>query len=275
MARRKRRNRRERRQRRQAFINLVIVALLISGAVFAFYALQPKPYDEVTLCPVGEDVAGHTAVIIDKTDKYSETEADLIGQAVRRVRDRLEVNERITLLELDARGQFNPALAVSLCNPGRGDQANPIFANPKQIEERYKEKFESRFDAYLEDLVEPKVSPSSPIIEALARLAQQENFSSDVRRRRIVLVSDMLQFSDVFSAYGGTGADLPPDVPSVDQTVAAVERRFGTELRGTNLEVFLIQRDRYADLQRGALRIYWENVMAELGVTVTWRDLSR
>ena len=32
-------------------------------------------------------------------------------------------------------------------------------------------------------------------------------------------------------------------------------------------------RQRYVDMQRGALKSYWDEVFRELGVTVTWRDL--
>ena len=183
--------RRRQRQRRMAYINFAIIALLIAGGVAAFQFLKPVPYDEQTLCLLSDELPPHTAIILDKTDEYDESQADLIADLIRRSRDRLEVGERLSMFELDAEGQFDPRGEFSLCNPGRGGQVNPLFRNPRMIEERYATLFETPMDAVIDDLVVPKEAPSSPILEAMARLGQTENFSPDAPARRIVIVSDM------------------------------------------------------------------------------------
>ncbi len=264
--------RRKARQKRQAILNFVIAGLAVAIIGFAVFALQPAPYDETTLCAVSEDLPPHTAVIIDKTDGYSETQADLIAAVIRRSRDRLEVGERFTLFELDANGRFDPRGEFSLCNPGRGSQVNPLFRNPKQIEARFAEKFDTPLEAALEDLVVPKEAPNSPIIEALARLGQTDAFSDRAPTRRVILISDMLQNSDIFTAYGGGGA-LPANLPESFATAARIENTFGRAMSGVSLEIRLIPRDRHVDLQRGALKDYWNEVFSELGIQVTWRDL--
>ncbi len=265
-------SRRRRRQQRQAIINFAMVAAIIAGVIYIAYTVRPAPFDEDTLCLVSETLPPHTAIIIDKTDEYSETQADLIAAVIRRTRERLEVGERITLFELDAKGQFDPRGELSMCNPGRGDQVNPLFRNPKQMEDRYEELFAKPMEVVLADLVVPKEAPNSPIMEALARLAQTEAFSDRAPRRRVVLISDMLQNSDVFSAYGGGGA-MPENMPDWRDTADAITRKFGTSLNGVALEIRLIPRDRYVDLQRGALKEYWNSVLDDLGVEVDWRDL--
>jgi len=265
-------SRRRDRKRRQAILNFAIAGLAIAIIGWAVYALQPPPYDQETLCIVSDEVPPHTAVIIDKTDEYSREQADLISSAIRRTQRGLAVGERFTLFELDASGRFDPRGEFSLCNPGRGTQVNPLFRNPRLIEERYARLFETPLETVVEDLVEPREAPASPILEALARLSQTENFAQEVPRRRVVLISDMLQNSDLFSAYGGDGA-LPGNMPTAREVVAKVERRFGMELDGVELEIRLIPRPRYVDLQRGALEAYWNDVLADLGVRVTWRDL--
>ncbi len=264
--------RRERRQRRMAFGIFAFIAAVLAGGYYAFSAIQPPPYDEATLCVLSDDPPPHTAVVIDKTDEYTEAEAELIAAAIRRQQDRLAVGERFTLFELDARGQFDPRGEFSLCNPGRGDQVNPLFRNPRIIEERYAELFEGPLNTALEDLVVPKEAPASPILEALARLTQTEAFSPNAPERTVLLVSDMLQNSDVFSAYGGRGA-LPPGLPDARDTADAITDRFGEGLRGVELDIRLIPRERFVDLQRGPLRAYWDEIFDELGVAARWRDL--
>jgi len=121
-------------------------------------------------------------------------------------------------------------------------------------------------------LVVPKEAPNSPVLEALARLGQTEAFSNRAPQRKIVIISDMLQNSDAFTAYGGGGA-MPQGLPDAISVSDATMRRFGDSLNGVELEIRLIPRQRYVDMQRGALKAYWDDVFQELGVTVTWRDL--
>ena len=268
----RRRRSRQKKQRTQAILNFVLAGLAVAIIGFSFFAHQPEPYDALTHCEISATLPPHTAIIIDKTDEYSEQQAGLIAAVIRRSRDRLEVGERFTLFELDQFGQFDPRGEFSLCNPGRGDQVNALFRNPEQIEERFNEKFNRPLETLLEDLVVPKEAPNSPVLEALARLGQTEAFSDRAPRRRIVIVSDMLQNSDVFTAYGGGGA-LPEGLPESLTVADATMRRFGDSLNGVALEIRLIPRQRYVDMQRGALKAYWDEVFRELGVSVTWRDL--
>jgi len=268
----RRRRSRQKKQRNQAILNFVLAGLAVAIIGFSFFALQPEPYDELTLCEISDELPPHTAVIIDKTDEYSAQQAGLIAAIIRRTRDRLNVGERFTLFELDQYGQFDPRGEFSLCNPGRGDQVNALFQNPKRIEERFNEKFDRPLETILEDLVVPKEAPNSPVLEALARLGQTEAFSNRAPERRIVIISDMLQNSDVFTAYGG-GGSIPDNMPDALTVADATMRRFGDSLDGVALEIRLIPRQRYVDMQRGALKDYWNQVFAELGVSVTWRDL--
>ena len=264
--------RRRRHLQRLAMLNLTLVVLAIAGIAFAMQKLKPPAYDEDTLCIVSDVLPPHTAIILDKTDEYSEQQARLIASVIRQTKNRLASGERLTIFELDARGQFDPRGRFSLCNPGRGSQVNPLFRNPRLIEERYAELFEAPLESVLDDLVTPKEAPSSPILEALARLAQTEYFSDDVDGRSIVLVSDMLQNSDVFSAYGG-GGSIPDAMPDSRTVADDIVNRFGDGLRGTELEIRLISRERYSDMQRVPLKAYWNDIFEELGVTANWRDL--
>ncbi len=268
----RRRSRRQKRQQRMALVNFALAAIAIGIIGFSVYALQPKPYDERTLCTISEELPPHTAIIIDKTDSYSPQQAQLIADLIRAAGRGLAVGERLTLFELDASGVFDPRGEFSLCNPGRGGQVNPLFRNPEMIEARYATLFEGPLEQELADLVEPKQAPASPILEAMARLGQTEAFSAEVPRRRLVLISDMLQNSDAFTAYGG-GATLPEGLPSPATVAERFARRYGRSLDGVAVEIRLIPRDRFVDMQRGALKAYWQDVFRDLGIRDTWRDL--
>jgi len=72
--------------------------------------------------------------------------------------------------------------------------------------------------------------------------------------------------------YGG-GGTLPANMPRARDVAEAVERRYGRSLSGVDLEIRLIPRGRYTDMQRGALKEYWNEVFSELGLQADWRDL--
>jgi hypothetical protein len=258
---------REARLRIAAFGIFGLIAAAVGGVIYGLQRFEPEPLDPQTLCAREGPLPPHTAVILDKTDEYTPEQSERIAALIRGARDDLAVSERLTIFELDARGEFDPRGELSLCNPGRGDQANPLIRNPRQIEERYEALFEAPFEAVMADLVTPKEAPQSPILEALARLAQTEAFSDEVEDRSVVLVSDMLQNSPLFSAYGGAPGE---DAREVAQ---AIEERLGSGLRGVEVEIRLIPREGFVDLQRGALKAYWDAIFDELGVRADWRDL--
>jgi hypothetical protein len=152
-------------------------------------------------------------MVIDKTDLYSPEQAAGIEQLVLDSRDQLEIGERLTLFELDARGALVNTNNFSLCNPGRGDQINPLYRNPQRVEARYQACLKARF------------RPPSPIWSSprKARPARSWNrwrawpsrrpSMTPSRHREIVLVSDMLQNSQLFSVYGRARGDLAERLP--------------------------------------------------------------
>ena len=254
------------------FFILIIVAAILGGISYAAFILKPAEYDSDTLCMVGV-TPPHRVVIIDKTDLYSPVQAQSIEGVILSERDGLDVGERLSLYELNSSGQLRNTNRFSLCNPGAGEQVNPLYRNPDRVQARYEYLFSGPLDRALADLISPKNSPSSPIIEALARLGQDPQFDRTVPGRRIVLVSDMLQNSDVFTVYGRNRGTLEERVPPARQVADAIRGTYGDSLRGVEMEIRLIPRERWESEQRGPLRAYWDQVFSELGVRVYWSGI--
>jgi hypothetical protein len=254
------------------FFNILIVLGILGGISYLALVLQPEEYDPDTLCLAGE-TPPHVGVVIDKTDLYSPQQAARIEDLVLANRDRLEISERLTLFELDARGELVNTNDFSLCNPGRGDQINPLYRNPQRVEARYQALFEGPLQAALSDLVEPKESPSSPIIESLARLAVTEGFDPETPGRRIVLVSDMLQNSRLFTVYGRNRGAPAQRLPDPRDVAREIEAEVGDALAGVTLEVYLIPRNGWEREQETVIRAYWSEVFRQLGVRDRWNAL--
>ncbi|ABI65402.1 MAG: hypothetical protein ACJAU5_000510 [Maricaulis maris] len=252
--------------------NLAVVAAVIGGISYAAFKLTPDEYDSQTLC-LADALPPHRVVVIDKTDLYSPEQAGGIESLILSERDGLAVGERFSLYELNESGQLRNTNSFSLCNPGAGEQVNPLYRNPDRIQARYEALFADPLDRALADLVLPKDAPSSPIIEALARLAQDPSFDNTVPGRRIVLVSDMLQNSEIFSVYGRRRGALDARIPPADTVATAIRDTYGDTLRGVGLEIHLIPRDSWEAEQRGPLRDYWDDVFYRLGVNARWADI--
>ncbi|MCW5725444.1 MAG: hypothetical protein KIS81_10890 [Maricaulaceae bacterium] len=252
--------------------NLVVIAGILGGITWAATTLRPADFDYDTLCIEGE-TPPHRAVVIDKTDPYTREEAARILAAIIAERDALAVGERLSLFELDERGEFRHSNRFSLCNPGSGEQVNPLYRNPDRVQARYAQLFDRPLQAALADLIEPKDAPASPVIEALARLAQEENFSPGVPGRRILLVSDMLQNSELFTVYGRWRGPYDRRVPPAEDIAAAIGAEYGDVLRGVEVQVLLIPREPFVEEQRGAMQAHWRAIFRELGVRDSWAEL--
>ncbi len=252
--------------------NLIIVAGVIAAVSYFAMTLRPAEYDADTLCISGV-VPPHRVVIIDKTDLYSPAQAAAIERIILNERDTLGIGERLSLFELDETGRLADTNEFSLCNPGSGDQVNPLYRNPDRIQARYEALFDAPLQRALADLVVPKDAPQSPILEALAELTQQESMSQTVPGRRIVLVSDMLQNSEIFTVYGRSRGALLDRLPPVEQTVQAIRDQYGFALAGVTMEIHLIERAGWETEQNGPLRTYWTQIFNQLGVAVSWRPL--
>jgi hypothetical protein len=254
------------------FLNILIILAILAGISYAALVLRPAEFDPDTLCLTGE-TPPHIGLVIDKTDLYSPEQAGAIEQLVLETRDALEIGERLTLFELDARGALVNTNGFSLCNPGRGDQINPLYRNPQRVEARYQALFEGPLQAALADLVEPKESPASPILESLARLAQTAEFDTETPRRKIILVSDMLQNSQLFSVYGRARGDLESRLPDPQGVAEALEADYGDALQGVLVDVYIIPRRGWEEDQATILRGYWEEVFGQLGMRDRWLTL--
>lgn len=252
--------------------NLIIITAVLGVISYAAFVLKPAEYDSQTLC-LADSVPPHRVVVIDKTDLYSTQQAEAIAGLIRFERDALAVGERFSLYELNESGQLRNTNRFSLCNPGAGEQVNPLYRNPERIQARYEALFADPLDRALADLVLPKDAPSSPIIEALARLGNDPSFDRTVPGRRIVLVSDMLQNSDVFTVYGRRRGEFADRVPPVEAVASAIRETYGDSLRGVQLEIRLIPRENWEADQRGVLFDYWNAVFQRLGVEAYWADI--
>lgn len=182
---------------------LVPVAVIILGVAWYWAKqLEAPPFNEETLCSENGSV-GNIVMLLDVTDPVAPVQQ-------RKIRSRLLAKETEahagTLFTV---GLVHPNLDQQgvqffMCKPRPGDDANELYENPRLIKERYNEKFKMPLEEMLSNMLTSSSSRSSPIMESIqATLADTPNFGANRYPRRLILVTDLLQHSPVFSFYRG------------------------------------------------------------------------
>lgn len=193
--------------------NWAIVASVLAGlGLVGFFAapslLRGPPRDQETLCPKSGPV-GHTLILVDKSDPWSEVQAGRLKTLVKQVGDELPADRMLSIYVFnDVFEPGFPAL-VSLCNPGK--TASELIGNPRREYVKWVEKFGRPLDEALTVLTQPGKGNQSPIVEAIGDVVSRRENRVPSGDRKLLLVSDMLQNSGQFTVFGNAAGARDPE----------------------------------------------------------------
>ncbi len=243
--------RRKRRSRRGggsvgAIVGIVALVVAIAGAVGSYsmlwYKAKAAPTLDADLCPASGPKSA-TAVLLDVTDPISEiTKLDLKSEFQRIVAGVEQHGLIEVYLLTDVEGR--PQRTFHGCNPGDGESADPWTSNPKKIQQRWDQAFDQPLKKIEEEMGNGAASKQSPIMAGIQRIVI-ESFTDaklDGKPKRLVVASDMLEFTPAFSMYK-SGADTKAFESS------AARNRFRTPLDGVDVSLLLFQRESSATLK--------------------------
>lgn len=227
-------------------IALAASALLALGA--AVFLIRPPPTDPETLCRSDAALAAHTIVLVDATDRLEPRHRRKLRAVMGQERARLAQYERLTLMRLSVRRPQEPSLLFSKCLPRPPEQINPLFENARMAQARWDESFADALDRALRSAGAGAGARSSPILAGLRAVAADPDFGPEIARRRLVLVSDLLEHDpEGFSLYTANAAYAdwraaspqgPPDLAHVDIRVVPLDRPEHAALQAAALDGF-------------------------------------
>lgn len=233
------------------------------GLFIAAWDLQRPKYYEDTLCPIaGIDAA--TVIVIDKTDPFTTAQLSALKARILHIRDGLKLHEKISIAVLesaDGGAVIRPVLAI--CNPGRGEDASPIYQNPRMAEEQYEARFRQPFERDLEALLTPGTAPVSPIAEAIAEAVSSAYVHSPPASRHLVLISDLMEHTAKASIYRGA--------LTAEALKAEISDRASAWLKGAEAEVVVVKRAGEASRQAAA-RKAWAEMLRAAGATARFEE---
>ena len=187
--------------------NKTIIGYVIIGVCLAVFgilavsalALKKNSYDPDTFCP--GDIKAHTIVILDKTDSLSPNQQRFVLDYINKAKDKLETFEKFSIFILDEDTHTNPAPLFSKCNPGSKESANQLYQNPGKIQKRFDEFFLKPLKENMKNVLADNTGSQSPIFEMIREVSLREDFGPDVKKRTLIIVSDMMHHTSRFSHY--------------------------------------------------------------------------
>lgn len=228
---------------------LILVAMLALGGLgAAALALRPPPTDAETLCRTDTPLAAHTIILVDATDRLEGRHRRKLRAVLAQERARLAQYDRLTIMRLNVRRPQEPAILFSKCLPRPPEETNPLFENARVVQARWDEDFAAALDRALRGAAAGGTARASPIVAGLRAVAADPDYDAAIPRRRLVLVSDLLEHDpDGFSLYvtdanysswRGQTANEAPDFARVALRIVPLDRPDHAARQAAALETF-------------------------------------
>lgn len=259
--------RRRRRQGRQAWVPWTIAGaaatLIVAAIGWAVLAQSDAvQLDDDTLCRKGGPPAALTVVLIDATDSISRLQQMSVMNRLERAMDQLELHERIDIYQLNP-GVDVPAPVLSMCRPPRADEVSDLTGNKRLAFKRFEENYRPKLKQALDALLTAPASESSPIMEAVQAVTVRSLLASDLPatsdfRRRLIVVSDLMQFSKLASHYRA-----PLDYDAFRASPAFVAS--ASDLKGVVVDLLYLNRADARAIQGGGHIEFWLRWFADQG----------
>ncbi|GAM98470.1 hypothetical protein U91I_02103 [alpha proteobacterium U9-1i] len=238
---------------------LASVALLSFGV---WYFRPPLP-DPETLCPTNLPLAGHTLVIVDRTDRWNPTVAQTLTELIESAQRDTERYQKFSIVALDSSMTTRPIFSV--CNPGEPNFMTDLYRGRRFTQRDFDEKFVDAAENVVATISAPGEAQTSPIVEYAHRWLGRDDFNETIPNRRMILISDMRQNSPRISVY---------DSPSGEDLARVVEQEFGESGRTVSYDVYFVAHGHDANVPESTVRNAWDAAFRGLSATYEWRQLE-
>ncbi len=239
---------------------LAVVAALGGAFWWSNKDAAANAVDSQTLCPAPSGPVGMTAILLDLTDPLSPAQH---SQLMAWLEDEIDRAPRGTQFTMGVVSQdhVNWGATDPLCKPQDASSANTLTQNARLIDARYRERFLDPLKTRLESMVSTSGADRSPIMESLqALVSDSAGFVTFEGGRRIVVVSDLLQHSDVLSFY--RGGDWESFRSSPDY------QRIGTTLDGAEVQIYQVPRPTEGVKDPAVLDDFWMKYFERQGAHI-------
>lgn len=240
----------------------VVIASAVGGFAAAAILTSNRQADVYALCQSsGFKAAATTMVMVDATDAFTEDQRRRLKSTVEGERERLPEGGRLILVSLNPDAPWEPTELVSVCNPGKGETANPFLVTRSKVEKRWQAAYGDPIDKAVQQSLDRGTSERSPIIITLAALLARADFDTRVTARRLVVISDLLEHQKgIYSQLRGGDLWAAYQASTLPKTARL-------DLHNVSVAIDYLQRGNFAGIQGPRHQAFWERLLKETGAS--------
>ena len=190
---------------RMGLVFITLILLIFAGGGYWYLNQPPRDrYDDIG-CLTNRPPPELVAFVIDRTDPMRPTQAEQIKNELRKIQLNLPRHAELRAYTVGSVSQKTLSHDFRACFPGDPSDINKWTEPQRRAEQRWRE-FNEEFDRYLTGIAPSTSESQSPLIESIQSISAttftDPKFNSEPStKKRLIMVSDMLQNSNLFSHY--------------------------------------------------------------------------
>lgn len=238
-------------------IVFVVAVVLLVGGIYFWAASSRRSLDE-QLCSTTPDSV--TVLLVDVTDPMNMAQRQDFENQLTKLKNSIPRYGKLIVAKVDATADRLLVPVITRCNPGTAEDVNSATGDPASVQKQWDEGFDAPLTAVFKRLDSATGAEQSPILESIQSVALTELQKPGQEKlpKRLIVASDLLQNTADVSFYRG----LPEPTTFTD---SAVFRRLRTDLRGVEVELWMLERSDAATTQPRSLADLWERIIGAEG----------
>lgn len=246
---------------RKANLLFGMAAMVVLAVTMLFFAIHSskKAFDQDTLCESGKQLDAHTVVLVDKTDPLTKSQQTALVALFGQIKNKLIEGEMLSIFVIDGDEMEFPMPVFSKCAPRK--TGNIFVDTPSFLERQFNKSFGAPLNQITSRLIVGVTAPASPIIEMLEGLSREKEFGPSVSQRRLIIYSDMLQNSPLYTHYR---QDV--SMEGFLGPLGAKDRL--ANLAGVAVEVTYLDRPEHRQYQNRNHRVFWQRYFKAANASV-------
>lgn len=202
-----------------------------------------------------------TAILVDHTDRFTPLQQEVLRKSLQETALAVKKSGMVQLYSVDdiQKSVLHPEF--SLCNPGDDqDLENKLGRRASTVRKNYEDTFIKNLEDNLNKVLMDKTAHESPIMESIQSVTVTSfaGKSKEASKKKLIVVSDLLEHSDKFSLYRGV-----PDFSEYKKSTHWPSVR--SDMRGVDVDIFFLHREGEEKLQTRKLETFWQLYFLEQG----------
>lgn len=232
----------------------VFAVVLVVGAIYFTVASGRRSLDPETLCPTTADSIA--VLLVDVTDPMNLAQRQDFANQLTRLKNSIPRYGKLIVAKVDPTGDRLLTPVITRCNPGTADDVSSTTGDPAAVQKQWAEGFDKPLNEAFDRIATASGAGQSPILESIQSVALTELQKPGFEKtpKRLIVASDLLQNTGDISFY----RDLPDPKAF---TESGPFRRMRTDLRGVDVELWMLERSDAASTQPRSLAELWERII--------------